>query len=136
MGLAIEELYETYGPMVLRRCSRLLREEGKALDAMHDVFVEILRRRESLHARAPASLLLRTATHVCLNRLRTERRRPEDRDEALLLAIAEADDESPESQALARRTLDTVFEGTPASTRVMASPRAVSTTIHPPGASH
>jgi RNA polymerase sigma-70 factor, ECF subfamily len=120
MGLSVEKLYESHGPMVLRRCLRLLRDEAKALDAMHDVFVEILRRQEVLHDQAPASLLLRTATHVCLNRLRSARRHPEDRDEALLMAIAAAEDDTPESQAVARRTLDAVFGESPASTRVMA----------------
>ena len=120
MGLSVEDLYATYGPMVLRRCLRLLRDEGKALDAMHDVFVELLRRTYLSSHPAPASLLLRIATNVCLNRLRTERRKPEDRDEALLLAIAAAEDDSPESQAFARRTLDALFGGTQASTRVIA----------------
>jgi RNA polymerase sigma-70 factor (ECF subfamily) len=120
MGLPVETLYETHGPMVLRRCLRLLRDEAKAFDAMHDVFVEILRRNEALHDRAPASLLLRTATYVCLNRLRSDRRRPEDRDQALLLAIAATEEESPESQAAARQTLEAVFGESPASTRVMA----------------
>jgi RNA polymerase sigma-70 factor, ECF subfamily len=119
MGLPVEKLYESHGPMVLRRCLRLLRNQAQALDAMHDVFVEILRRQELLHDGAPASLLLRTATHVCLNRLRSERRHPEDRDEALLMAIA-VEDEGPESQIAARRTLDAAFCESPASTRVMA----------------
>ena len=74
MAVDIDSLYRSHGPMVLRRCRRLLREEAKAVDAMHDVFVEILRRKDSLDARSPAGLLLTTATHVCLNRLRTLRR--------------------------------------------------------------
>jgi len=90
MAVDIESLYRTMGPMVLRRCRRLLRDEGKAVDAMHDVFVELLRRKESLTADAPAGLLLRTATNVCLNRLRTQRRHPEDRDDELVLRIAAA----------------------------------------------
>jgi RNA polymerase sigma-70 factor (ECF subfamily) len=106
--------------MVLRRCRRLLRDEAKALDAMHDVFVEILRREQILEDRAPAGLLLRTATNVCLNRLRTERRHPEDREEELLFAIAEQEEESPESRALARRMLDHLFRKVPTSSRVIA----------------
>lgn len=79
MAVDIESLYRTHGPMVLRRCRRLLRDEGRAVDAMHDVFVEILKRKGDLHGEAPAALLLTVATHVCLNRLRTLRRHPEDR---------------------------------------------------------
>jgi RNA polymerase sigma-70 factor (ECF subfamily) len=115
----LEQLYGRHGPMVLRRCRRLLRDEGKALDAMHDVFVEILRRRENLKMRKPAALLLRIATNVCLNRLRTERRHPEDRDQALLFAIA-AEAPDPESRALAARILDRLFGRSPPSSRLMA----------------
>ena len=121
MAVDIESLYRTFGPMVLRRCRRLLREEGKALDAMHDVFVEILRRREDLDERAPAALLLRTATNVCLNRLRSERRHPEDRQEALLLAIASEDGAgATEGRSLARRILDRLLADSPASTALIA----------------
>jgi RNA polymerase sigma-70 factor (ECF subfamily) len=119
MAVDIESLYRSHGPMVLRRCRRLLRDEGKALDAMHDVFVEILRRRDTLDDRAPAALLLRTATNVCLNRLRTQRRHPEDRGDALLLAIAGAS-AGAEERSLARRALDRLFATTPESTAVMA----------------
>ncbi len=120
MAVDVEDLYETYGPMVLRRCRRLLRDEERALDAMHDVFVQILRRRELLHDGGLASLLLQTATHVCLNHLRTERRHPEDREEELLHAIADSGDETPESRALARRFLERLFRAGPDSTRLMA----------------
>ena len=88
MAVDIESLYRTHGPMVLRRCRSLLRNESKAVDAMHDVFVELLRRETRLDAMAPAGLLLTTATHVCLNRLRSERRRPESPDDDLLARIA------------------------------------------------
>jgi RNA polymerase sigma-70 factor, ECF subfamily len=116
----LETLYQTYGPMVLRRCRRLLRDEERALDAMHDVFLKILRRGAPLHDAAPASLLLQAATHVCLNHLRSDRRHPVDREEEVLLAIAAADEETPESRALARRWLVRLFSDAPASTRVMA----------------
>jgi len=105
--------------MVLRRCRTLLRDENKALDAMHDVFVELLRREKRLDARAPAGLLLTTATHVCLNRLRSERRRPEDLDDDLLARIASLSDDA-ETLSLARRALDRIFGGEPASTRLIA----------------
>jgi RNA polymerase sigma-70 factor, ECF subfamily len=120
MAIDVDGLYRTHGPMVYRRCLRLLRDHGKALDAMHDVFVEMIRHRARLHGGAPASLLLRTATNVCLNRLRTERRHPEDRDEALLHAIALEEDDTPASRALARRIVDRLFRGEPVSTRLIA----------------
>lgn len=120
MAVDVENLYRAYGPMVLRRCRRLLRDEQLALDAMHDVFVEILRRREGLHDGALAALFQRVATNVCLNRLRTLRRHPEDRDEELLLAIANHEPEASEGRALALRIFDRIFKGTPASTQLIA----------------
>jgi RNA polymerase sigma-70 factor (ECF subfamily) len=121
MAVDIDSLYRSHGPMVLRRCRRLLRDEAKAVDAMHDVFVEILRRRESLDARSPAGLLLTTATHVCLNRLRTVRRRPEDREDDLLFQIAAmGDPPDAEGRSLAGRILDRLFAGQPESTRLIA----------------
>ena len=41
MALDIQALYQSHGPMVLRRCRRLLSDEASARDAMHDVFVEL-----------------------------------------------------------------------------------------------
>jgi len=121
MAVDIETFYRSHGPMVLRRCRRLLRDEAKAVDAMHDVFVEILRRKDSLDASSPAGLLLTTATHVCLNRLRSERRKPEDRDDEMLFHIAAMEDTaSAESRTLAGRILDRLFSGQPESTRLIA----------------
>jgi RNA polymerase sigma-70 factor, ECF subfamily len=121
MAVDIDSLYRSHGPMVLRRCRRLLRDEAKAVDAMHDVFVEILRRRESLDARSPAGLLLTTATHVCLNRLRTMRRKPEDQEDDMLFQIASMGDApNAEGRTLAGRILDRLFAGQPESTRLIA----------------
>jgi RNA polymerase sigma-70 factor (ECF subfamily) len=86
---------------------------------MHDVFVELLRRETRLDAMAPAGLLLTTATHVCLNRLRSERRRPESPDDDLLARIASLGT-SAENLSLARRVLDRIFGSEPASTRLIA----------------
>jgi RNA polymerase sigma-70 factor (ECF subfamily) len=120
MGLDIdvEAYYRDLGPMVLRRCRRLLRDEEKAVDAMHDTFVNLLRADGRLVDRAPASLLLRIATRVCLNRLRTERRHPEDHDDEALLAIAGA--EEPEARSISRFVLRDLLGREPESTRTMA----------------
>lgn len=92
MAIELEDVYVRYGPMVLRRCRRLLKDEGRALDAMHDVFLQLLRRGEEIDARRLAPLLMRIATNVCLNHLRTWRRRPEDFGDEALLQIADAGD--------------------------------------------
>jgi RNA polymerase sigma-70 factor, ECF subfamily len=122
MAVDIEAFYKVHGPMVLRRCRRLLRDEAKAVDAMHDVFVEILRRKDTLDDSSPAGLLLTTATHVSLNRLRSERRKPEDRDDEMLFHIAALDTNpgGAENRTLASRILDRLFAGQPESTRLIA----------------
>lgn len=118
MALDVESLYRRYGPMVLRRCRRLLRDEEKAVDAMQDTFVQLLRHAEDLDGSAPSSLLFRTATNVCLNRLRGERRRPEDPEDELVLQIAAADD--LEGNTAARSLLGRIFGGEKESTRTIA----------------
>lgn len=118
MAVDVEAYYRDLAPMVLRRCRRLLRDEEKAVDAMHDTFVNLLRADERLVDQAPASLLLRIATRVCLNRLRTDRRHPEDRDDEALLAIAA--EEEPEARSISRFLLRDLLGKEPESTRTMA----------------
>jgi RNA polymerase sigma-70 factor (ECF subfamily) len=104
--------------MVHRRCLRLLGDEHQAMEALQDTFVRILRAQDRLHGQGPSSLLYRTATHVCLNRLRSRRRRPESPDDELLQRIADVDD--AEERAGARAVLDRLFGRHPPSTRAMA----------------
>ena len=110
--------YATYGPMVLRRCRRLLGDEQAARDAMHDVFVQVLSRADDLVDQAPSSLLFRIATNVCLNRLRSRRRRPEDGDPDLLAEIAAETD--PQARSAARSALDALFRHEPGDTALIA----------------
>ena len=104
----LEQAYERFGPMVLRRCRKLLRDEAQALDAMQDVFVEVLRREDRIEDGAPAAYFLRVATNVCLNRLRWTKRHPEDRDDATLMGIAAAMPDG-ESRSVARQMLGRIF---------------------------
>jgi hypothetical protein len=92
-----------YGPMVLRRCRRLLGDEEAARDTMQDTFVAVLRSADRLNDAAPSSLLWRVATNVCLHRLRSARRRPEVLDAELLVQIALTDDTEARSATLERR---------------------------------
>jgi RNA polymerase sigma factor (sigma-70 family) len=104
--------------MVLRRCRQLLRDEDKAVDAMQDTFVQVLRRERALDERAPSSLLYTIATNVCLNVLRSERRRPRPGGDDMLDTIAGCDD--PARDAIGRHLLDRIFAREQPSTRVMA----------------
>ena len=125
VSLDVDALYRRYGPMVLRRCRFLLRDEDRAVDAMHDVFVNLLNGQHALRLEGGgASLLHRIATNVCLNRLRSQRRGPDgaahadDSHEALLREIASLDD--LEGRTAAGAVLDRLFGREPESTRTMA----------------
>ena len=118
MPVDSQSYYSTYGPMVLRRCRKLLGDEHAARDAMHDVFVQVLSRADDLVDQAPSSLLFRIATNVCLNRLRSKKRRPEDGDPDLLVEIAEQTD--PAARNAARLALDALFRHEPEDTALIA----------------
>ena len=119
MSVDTAELYQRFGPMVLRRCRRLLGDEEAAVDAMQDTFVQVLRRADQLDAHAPSSLLYRIATNVCLNKLRSQRRRPEVPNADLIERIAHLPD--TEGQAGARSLLARLFAGERESTRTIAT---------------
>lgn len=118
MALDIEDLYRRFGPMVLRRCRRLLGDSDAADDAMHDVFVELCRRHDTLVDAGLSSLMYRTATNVCLNRLRSRRRRPSEPATELLAQIADL--EPTEHRLAARSLLDRVLGREPESSATIA----------------
>jgi RNA polymerase sigma factor (sigma-70 family) len=104
--------------MVFRRCRVLLRDEEEAMEAMQDVFVEVTRRRDTLEVEAPTSFLYRTATNICLNRIRSRKRRPQDADTDLVERIATAPEQ--EDRTLVARMLAQIFATEQVSTREMA----------------
>lgn len=118
MPIDVEAYYRRYGPMVVRRCRQLLRDEDKAMEAAQDVFVKLLRKHESLTESSPSGLLLRTATNTCLNIIRSEKRHPEDLDDDLLHRIAGSSE--PEAGIMSRLRLDRIFRYEQPSTRTMA----------------
>lgn len=116
--LDVEELSQRYGPMVLRRCRQLLRDEDEAMDVCQDVFVRLLERRDRLDGRYPSSLLYRIATNLCLNRIRDRVRRGETAEDGLLERIASAEDTAKRSEA--RQILSRLFGRQPESSRTIA----------------
>jgi RNA polymerase sigma-70 factor, ECF subfamily len=118
MNIDVEAYYRTYGPMVLRRCRALLKDEELAVDAMQETFIKILRSSERLDGRAPSSLLYTTATNVCLNSIRSlKRKRDFAWGENLELF---QDPKEPEQQFLTRHFLDRLFDEEAESTRTIA----------------
>jgi RNA polymerase sigma-70 factor (ECF subfamily) len=59
--------------MVVRRCQALIRNSDEAMDAVQDVFVNLLKANER-GVTYPSSLLYTIATNVCLNRIRAKKR--------------------------------------------------------------
>ena len=66
------ESYRRYGPALLRKARRLLRNEEDARDAVQGLFVDLLARGELPH---DLPYLYRALTHRCLNLLRDEKNR-------------------------------------------------------------
>ena len=118
MALDVDALYRKYGPMVLRRCRRLLVDEELAMDAAQETFVKLLRYQHRLTDAAPSSMLYTIATNVCLNMIRTSHRRPQSAGDDMLERVASAED--VEARVVDRHLLDGIFSRERASTRTMA----------------
>jgi len=118
MSIDVEHWYRKYGPMVLRRCRKLLRDEEKSLDAMQEVFVRVLRYEHRLRAQYPSSLLYRMATNVCLNIIRDEKQ-PQSMESMGILDKIACYDES-EDRLIIQNLLEKIFVNEKNSTRGMA----------------
>jgi RNA polymerase sigma-70 factor, ECF subfamily len=118
VGVDVASLYVRYGPLVYRRCLRLLKSEAEAEDAMQDVFVRVIGRAAQLEDGGLSSLLFQMATQVSLNRLLSRRRHPETPDDALLLELA--DQGARADRALAAHWLARLFAGERPDTATMA----------------
>ena len=118
MTIDVENYYRKHGPMVLRRCRKLLSDEEAAVDAMQDTFVQLIRYSDKLKNEAPSSLLYRMATNVCLNKIRMAVRKKEDMGDNLLDKIAAS--KEPEKQSFAANILNRLFARERTSTRTIA----------------
>ena len=104
----IESFYVQYGPMVLRRCRRMLKNEQSAYDAMHEVFLKVVSNQNRLTGAYPSALLYRMATNVCLNRIRNEKKR--SLDEYLHIVHNTAFFENREQETSAKALLKYILE--------------------------
>lgn len=78
-------LYREFGPLVYRRCLRLLRDPEAAKDATQEVFMKLVRDMERLSDRETVlPWLYRVAMNHCLNLRRNSSRRGEDTAESEL----------------------------------------------------
>lgn len=118
MTVDVADIYRRYGPFVMRRCQQMLRDEPQAREATQDVFVQLLRRQSTLRDDALGGLLYRTATNICINRIRSRRRRPHEPASPMLDRIADCTTEASRSEA--RDLLDRALARAPESTAVIA----------------
>jgi RNA polymerase sigma-70 factor (ECF subfamily) len=119
MTINVEQMYRTYGPMIMRRCRQLLHDEDSALDALQEVFVQVLVNKERLSAAYPSSLLYTMATNVCLNMLRLKKRTVSESDIGRPIdRIAAIDDAAADQEY--RSLLDRIFGREKASSRTIA----------------
>ena len=101
--------YQEYGPMVLRRCRFLLKDEEKALDAMQDTFIQIFENESKIKIFC-SSLFYIAATRVCLNKIKAEQLRtgPNFEEIEQFLADDYSDHESKKIEAQA--VIESIFE--------------------------
>ena len=88
------------------------------MDAMQDVFVQVLKKEKILKNTAPSSLLYTIATNICLNLIRSEKRRPQVNNEELLVNIANID--HFEKRVITVDFLDTLFKTEKDTTKTIA----------------
>ena len=103
------ELYQKYGPMVLRRCRAILKDEEKALDAMQDVFVRIIENKRNIKS-ACASLFYVTATRVCLNKIKADKIRSGPDFETISKIMADDFSDIEREKIEAAAIIEKIFE--------------------------
>ena len=112
-------LYEKYGPMVLRRCRYILKDEEKALDAMQDVFVRILEKETQITS-VCSSHFYTVATRVCLNKIRSEKLRSGPSIDNLVMEISDNATANHEEVTDAALLLEQIFNTSKPDTKEMA----------------
>jgi RNA polymerase sigma-70 factor (ECF subfamily) len=117
-SIDIEDYYTKYGPMVLRRCRSILRDEDSAYDAMQEVFVKLITNKDKIKGIFPSSLLYRIATNTCLNMIRSGRSTSVSPDDTIIANIAHHDDAN--DRMILGDFIDFVFKDELSSTRDMA----------------
>lgn len=114
----IKEYYLRYGPMVLRRCRQLLRDEERAKDAAQEVFAKVLIHKKRLKNQYPSSLLFRISTNTCLNMIRDQQSHSSLHSEDPIHGIAFYDES--EKKIMMQDILEKIFRKEKPSTREIA----------------
>lgn len=114
------ELYQKYGPMVLRRCREILKDEEKALDAMQDTFLKIIQNKCKIKE-VCSSLFYVTATRVCLNKIRSEKLRVGPDFNIIAETMVDDFSELEKEKIEANIILHNIFEGRDSKDKLIAT---------------
>lgn len=72
----VAQLFQRYGPLILRRAKRLLGNEAEAEEALQEIFIKVIGAIDRFEDReAVINWLYRITTNHCLNQLRGRKRR-------------------------------------------------------------
>ena len=118
MSKSFDELFQTYGPMVIRRCRAIIKDEEAALDVSQEVFLRVYRKGNWEKLEYPSSFLYTIATNLSLNYLRDNRKGPVLLSEGALTVLESGD--APEEQVVNRYFIDQIFTRVKESTRAIA----------------
>lgn len=116
----ITELYRRYGPVVYRRCLKLLANPDDAADATQSVFIKLLRhqrRFEDIDEALP--WIFEVATNHCFNLKRDSRRWREQLERAGEY-VSEPATEDPTEQLISQQAANTLLAQTDEKTREVA----------------
>jgi RNA polymerase sigma factor (sigma-70 family) len=102
----VEALYREHGPVVLRRACSLLGSDALAQEALHEVFIRVLRAGDDFRREAdPTTWIYRITTNYCFNQLRN-RRTNRRHDEKLALRVEPREDARAEKMIVLRQVLE------------------------------
>ena len=89
----ISALYKKFGPLIYRRCVKLLADPELSVDACQEVFVRAVRHADKLVSdRECLPWLYRVSTNYCLNLIR-------ERDKAVLVSLSGLTDATADNRA-------------------------------------
>jgi len=101
------ELFERYGAMVYRRCAAILGSNEAARDAVQEVFLRVIERRQQFRGESsPSTWLYAVATLHCLQQLRDRAGRLAKLQHLADQPVAAAATRGPEEQLALVRLLD------------------------------
>ena len=102
----IEQIYQDYGDIVLRRALSILGSKEEAQDILQEVFVSLVEKPDSFRGESKVSTFLYAATtHRCLRRLRDKKTRRRILDEKVKPFLSEEASDQHENQLVIRQAL-------------------------------